>query len=59
MRCDCGFDKWAFVPRRTEFILEPTYPETSVRHSRPLAFNCVEKLVVRSLDVQLPENEAN
>jgi len=60
MRCDCGVDKWALVPWRTEFILKPTYPETSVRHSRQTpSLNYVKNLVVCLRDVQLPEYEAN
>jgi len=60
MRCDYGFDKWASVPCRIEFILKPTYPEISVRHSSQTPnLNYVEKLVVCLRDVQLPEYEAN
>ena len=47
MRRDYGFDKWALVPWRTEFILKPTYPVTSVRHSRQTpSLNYVGKLAV-------------
>ena len=60
MRRDYGFDKWALVPWRTEFILKPTYPVTSVRHSRQTpSLNYVGKLAVWLGDVLLPGYEAN